>query len=94
MDQFVPNTKVLYVDDEANLLASFSSLMRREGYRIHTLSDSTAIKGELEKEGPFALVISDQRMPGLDGVAVLKMVRETHPETIRDRKSTRLNSSH
>jgi response regulator RpfG family c-di-GMP phosphodiesterase len=83
MDQFVPNTKVLYVDDETNLLSAFTSLMRREGYQIHTLSDSTMIRTALEKDGPFALAISDQRMPGLDGVGVLTLVKEKHPETVR-----------
>jgi response regulator RpfG family c-di-GMP phosphodiesterase len=83
MDQFVPNTKVLYVDDETHILSSFTSLMRREGYQIHTLSESSMIGATLEKDGPFALVISDQRMPGLDGVGVLAVVKETHPETMR-----------
>lgn len=83
MDTYTPNKKVLYVDDEENLLSSFTSLMRREGYHIQTLSDSQSIGFILEREGPFALVISDQRMPGLDGVGVLKKVREMHPETIR-----------
>jgi response regulator RpfG family c-di-GMP phosphodiesterase len=83
MEMYVPNNKVLYVDDESSLLASFSSLMRREGYQIQTLGDSTTILSVIEKNGPFALVISDQRMPGLDGVGVLKQVREVHPETIR-----------
>lgn len=83
MDAYAPNKKVLYVDDEASLLSSFSSLMRREGHQIQTLSDSTTIRTVLEKDGPFALVISDQRMPGLDGVGVLKAVRDTHYGTIR-----------
>ncbi len=83
MDAYAPNKKVLYVDDEENLLSSFSSLMRREGYHIQTLSDSLSIGTVLERDGPFALVISDQRMPGLDGVGVLKKVKESHAETIR-----------
>ena len=77
------NTKVLYVDDETSLLSAFSSLFRREGLVIETLADSTGIDGMLEEHGPFAVVVSDQRMPGLDGVGTLERVRRHSPDTIR-----------
>jgi response regulator RpfG family c-di-GMP phosphodiesterase len=83
MNTYVKNLKVLYVDDESSLLSSFNSLMWREGIQIHTLVDSTSIGSILEREGPFALVISDQRMPGLDGVGTLERVQQLHPETVR-----------
>jgi response regulator RpfG family c-di-GMP phosphodiesterase len=77
------NTKVLYVDDEKNLLSSFTSLLRKENLQAYTLDDSTQIEQMLASVGPFALVISDQRMPGKDGAAVLETVARTHPDTIR-----------
>jgi response regulator RpfG family c-di-GMP phosphodiesterase len=83
MDTYLSNKKVLYVDDEASLLSTFSSLFRRQGLEIQTLANSPSIDAVLEKDGPFAVVISDQRMPGLDGVATLERVRLKHPDTIR-----------
>ncbi len=83
MSEFVQNRKVLYVDDEENLLFSFRSLMRNQKTEVHTLSDSTMIEEILKSTGPFAVVFSDQRMPGKDGVAVLREVAETSPETMR-----------
>jgi response regulator RpfG family c-di-GMP phosphodiesterase len=83
MNAYIPNTKVLYVDDEASLLSSFSSLFWREPLQIFTLADSTAIDTLLELEGPFAVVISDQRMPKLDGVGTLNRIKQRFPETVR-----------
>ena len=83
MMEFTPNRKILYVDDEANLLSSFKSLFRKENYEIFLLEDSTKIDTVLEKEGPFALVLSDQRMPGLDGVNLLRKVADNFPDTLR-----------
>ena len=83
MCAYIPNTKVLYVDDEANLLSSFSSLLWRDSLQVLTLANSLAIDTILELEGPFALVISDQRMPGLDGVGTLNRVKQRFPETVR-----------
>ena len=83
METYIPNTKILYVDDEENLLSSFNSMMRKENLKIFLLHDSTKIDELLEAEGPFAIVLSDQRMPVMDGVAVLERVVQKHPETIR-----------
>lgn len=83
MDLYVPNQKVLYVDDEENLLSSFQSLMRRENVETLVLQRSLDIDDILEREGPFAVILSDQRMPGLDGVQVLERSRQSSPETVR-----------
>lgn len=83
MNNYTPNTKILYVDDEANLLSSFRSLMRKVDVETYLLQDSTKIEGMLEKNGPFAVVLSDQRMPGLSGAELLERVAKIHPETMR-----------
>ncbi len=80
---FVPNRKVLLVDDEENILRMFRSLMRKEPVEVHTLNDSRRIADFCTEHGPFALVLSDQRMPDLDGVAVLEHVASRWPETVR-----------
>jgi response regulator RpfG family c-di-GMP phosphodiesterase len=83
MEEYQRNSKVLYVDDEEALLISFKSLFRKEPVEIHVLQDSTQIEAVLEREGPFAVVFSDQRMPKLDGVGVLEAVARHHPLTVR-----------
>jgi len=74
--------RVLCVDDEPNILHGLRRHLRRE-YEV-----LTAVGGEeglrlLEEEGPFVVVVSDQRMPGMDGVTFLRKVREISPETVR-----------
>ncbi len=74
--------RVLCVDDEPNILHGLRRHLRKE-YEV-----ATAVGGEegleiLEKEGPFEVVVSDQRMPGMDGVTFLRRVREVSPRTIR-----------
>ncbi|MBK7260222.1 MAG: response regulator [Ignavibacteriae bacterium] len=83
MEPYKRNTRVLYVDDEQALLTVFGLLLRKEGVEIHTLQDPTQIGSMLDEHGPFAIVLSDQRMPGMDGVKVLEAVAHRHPSTVR-----------
>ena len=83
MNDFTYNKKILYVDDESNLLSSFRSLLRKEDVETHLLQDSTQILQMLEQNGPFSVVLSDQRMPGLTGAELLGKVARVHPDTIR-----------
>ena len=83
MQNFIENRKILYVDDELELLNAFTDLMHKENLHVFTLQDSRNIKETLEKEGPFAVVLSDQRMPVYDGVKVLGTTQEVFPETVR-----------
>jgi response regulator RpfG family c-di-GMP phosphodiesterase len=83
MTKYTENKKILYVDDEKELLNSFTSLMRKENLQIHTLNESMKIEDMINSEGPFAVVLSDQRMPDYDGVKVLEIIKQNSPETIR-----------
>ncbi len=83
MEPYQRNTRVLYVDDEQALLTVFGLLLRKEGVDVHTLQDPTRIGEMLDEHGPFAIVLSDQRMPGMDGVKVLEAVAHRHPSTVR-----------
>ncbi|NNG04605.1 MAG: response regulator [Inquilinus sp.] len=74
--------KLLLVDDDPNLLSG----MRRQLARDYELSTAAGGKPGLEtlaKEGPFAVVISDMRMPEMDGVEFLREVKRRHPDTVR-----------
>lgn len=83
MMSYKENNKILYVDDEEELLKSFKSLMRKEKCTVVTLSNSAKIENILEENGPFAVVLSDQRMPNYDGVKVLELCKAKSAETIR-----------
>ena len=74
--------RVLCVDDEPRVLEGLTDHLRK---RFHVL---TATGGEtgielIQSEGPFAVVLSDMRMPGMDGAAFLRKVRELAPDTVR-----------
>lgn len=70
---------ILFVDDEENILRSLRRLFHREGY--HILLAKSGRKGlELLQEHPVDLVVSDVRMPEMNGVEFLNRVRKTHPE--------------
>jgi two-component sensor histidine kinase len=83
MEEFQRNTRILYVDDEQALLTVVALLLRREDVEAYTLQDPTQIEKMLDDHGPFAIVLSDQRMPGMDGVKVLEAVARRHPSTVR-----------
>ncbi|MGH9362882.1 MAG: HD domain-containing phosphohydrolase, partial [Thermoanaerobaculia bacterium] len=73
---------VLCVDDEPNVLDGLSRQLRG-AFAVTTAVGGAAGLGALKSRGPFAVVVSDLRMPGMDGVAFLKCVREAAPETVR-----------
>ncbi len=74
--------KVLFVDDEANVLASFTRRLGKQFDITTALSGSEGLE-VLERQGPFAVVISDQRMPGMDGIEFLGEVKFRSPDTVR-----------
>ncbi|HTH40754.1 MAG TPA: response regulator, partial [Rhodocyclaceae bacterium] len=75
---------ILCVDDEANILSALKRLFRPSGYRILTAGSGAEGLATLEQEqGRVDLVISDMRMPEMDGARFLTQVRQRWPETSR-----------
>jgi len=74
--------KVLFVDDDLNILASFRRRLGRR-FDIATVPGGEQGLEVLEKDGPIAVVISDQRMPGMDGIQFLSEVKKRAPDTVR-----------
>jgi len=71
----INNPKILIVDDEPDILELLSNLLTDEGYQVTAKSrGQEAI--ELFRSEPFDLVITDIRMPGMDGVEVLKAIKQ------------------
>jgi len=78
----VSELKVLLVDDEEQILKSFQRRLRDQlAFEIAT-SGKEGLR-MLEEKGPYAVVVSDFRMPEMDGIEFLKRVREASPDTVR-----------
>lgn len=73
---------LLLVDDEPSILSALRRLFRPQGYRILTAEGGAAGLAIMEGEA-VNLVISDMRMPEMDGATFLKQVRERWPQTKR-----------
>lgn len=74
--------RILCVDDEPNILATLSRLFRKQRYRVSTATGGAEGLRLLE-EDVFDLVISDMRMPEMDGAAFLEQVFQRYPDTVR-----------
>lgn len=77
-----PAGTILCVDDEPNILAALRRLFRAKGYEVLTAESARAGLVLLETR-PVDVVISDMRMPGMDGVQFLERARALCPETLR-----------
>src|SRR5688500_13315708 len=66
--------KVLVVEDEANMRRILSAMLSREGFQITTAEDGQQAL-ELLERGSFPLVISDLRMPHMDGLELLRQLK-------------------
>jgi response regulator RpfG family c-di-GMP phosphodiesterase len=74
--------RILCVDDEPNILSSLRRLFRTQGYQVLTEESGSAGLSRLETE-TVDIVISDMRMPEMDGARFLEGVRARWPDTIR-----------
>ncbi len=77
-------TRILFVDDEPNILDGLRRLLRSERERWamdFALGPEEALEKVLEQ--PYDVIVTDMRMPKMDGVALLEEVRKIRPEAIR-----------
>lgn len=74
--------RVLLVDDEENILRSLQRILRREPWELTTASSGEQALAAMA-EHKYDLVISDARMPGMDGPTLLAEIRRKYPWCIR-----------
>jgi two-component system response regulator AtoC len=73
-------TSVLIVDDEVNIGRVLAAMLRREGYKVRAVTDGAEAMTEL-KLRPWSLVITDLKMPRVDGDQLLEHIQEHYPDT-------------
>ena len=74
--------KILCVDDELNLLLSLQRQLRKQFHIDSALGPEKALAA-IEREAPYAVVVSDLQMPGMNGLELLARVKELSPESVR-----------
>lgn len=75
-------SRVLLVDDEPQILTALTRLLRKDGYTIDTATGGRAAV-ERMREQEYAVVVSDQRMPGMSGSEVLREAARLLPHATR-----------
>ncbi len=73
---------VLLVDDDIEILEMFQRLLHREPYAIE-IADGAQRALEIMSDRPISVVVSDQRMPGINGTEFLSRVQLEYPDTMR-----------
>ncbi len=71
---------VLVVDDQKNMRATTAMLLREAGHRVGEAADGTSALEQLA-QGTYDVVLTDLRMPSLDGMALLQAVQRSSPQT-------------
>ena len=75
-------SNIIIVDDTKEILESFKREMRREPYNVFSATGGEDAL-EILRENPCKLIISDIKMPRMDGFELLAKVRELYPDMIR-----------
>ena len=74
--------KVLFVDDEPNVLQSIRRSLRKQ-FDLDTAEGGEAALQKLGEDGGFAVIVSDMRMPGMNGVELLSAAKKRWPDIVR-----------
>jgi response regulator RpfG family c-di-GMP phosphodiesterase len=76
------NEKILFVDDDPNLLAALKRNLRKLFDVAIAIGPEAGLE-MLPNAGPFAVVVADMRMPSMNGIEFLQLVRKQAPDTVR-----------
>jgi CheY-like chemotaxis protein len=75
-----PKPKVLIVDDEPLVRMTIADMLRLGGFDVFEAAAGAQALQLLAAERPVAALVTDVRMPGMDGVDLSHRVREAHPQ--------------
>ncbi|HVO64270.1 MAG TPA: HD domain-containing phosphohydrolase [Terriglobales bacterium] len=74
--------RILLVDDDSNVLDGYRRSLSRE-FLLETAIGSEQALALIQKNGPYAVIVSDMRMPGMNGIQLLSAAKTASPDTIR-----------
>ncbi len=74
--------KILLVDDDRNILDGYRRSLSRD-FQLETALGGQEALNLATTSGPYAVVVSDMRMPGMDGIELLRNIKTHWPDTIR-----------
>ena len=74
--------KILFVDDDANILAGFQRNLRKQ-FAIDIALGGEQGLAAIEANGPYAVVVADMQMPGMNGIQFLTKAEQRAPDTVR-----------
>ncbi len=76
--------RILVVDDEPSVISAIKRILYKvEGIKVDSAESGKEGIEKVKKEGPYAVVVSDLRMPVMDGIQFLTRVKEISPDTVR-----------
>ncbi|MBE7557954.1 response regulator [bacterium] len=76
------NPRILCVDDDPNILSACQRHLRKE-FEVDIAESGARGLARLSERGPYAVVVSDMRMPEMDGIEFLSRVKAAAPDTVR-----------
>ena len=74
--------KVLFVDDDPNILAAYQRTLRKL-FQIDTARGGELGLAAIAQHGPYAVIVTDMQMPQMDGVQFLRRAQELAPDSVR-----------
>ncbi len=74
--------EILFVDDDADILAAFQRILRKE-FRIDTALGGEAALDLCASRPPYSVVVADMQMPGMNGIDFLIQLEKNFPDTVR-----------
>lgn len=76
------SSKILFVDDEPNVLDGYQRSLRKR-FAIDTALSGDAALALVAQRGPYAVIVADMQMPGMNGVEFLTLARQRAPDSVR-----------
>lgn len=74
--------RILFVDDDEKILRSFNRTLSEE-FAVVTAAGPEEALQTLEEQGPFPVIVSDMKMPGMTGLELLHRAREISPDSVQ-----------
>lgn len=74
--------RILFVDDEPNILEAFQRQFRKR-FDVDIAVGAEPAIAQLSTDGPYAVIVSDMRMPGMTGIQFLARAKEISPDSVR-----------